>query len=135
MMRLAPALTPRLKTSMVAMAVVTTPLTTPAGSPALNVSTVSDFHSTPTLFLMRSMISCAVTAAARRDPLRRPNGTVPAPIAVTTKSRLDSLVMWFQNLALSANCNCRVGVNGMVTEQGAHYRPADDIARTVKEPP
>jgi hypothetical protein len=42
---------------------VTTPVTTVDGSPALNESTVSLCHSTPMLFLMRSMMSCAVTAA------------------------------------------------------------------------
>jgi len=51
-------------TSSDASAVVTIPVTAVDGSPALNVSTVSGFHSTPTFFLMRSTIACAVTAFA-----------------------------------------------------------------------
>ena len=47
----------------VAIDVVTMPVTTVDGSPALKVSTVSARHSTPMLFLMRSTISPAVTAA------------------------------------------------------------------------
>src|SRR5258708_532953 len=39
------------------------PFTTVAGPPALNVSIVSVFHSTPIFFRMRSTISCAVSGA------------------------------------------------------------------------
>ena len=63
---------------MEAIAVVTTPETTVAGSPALMVSNVSGFHSTPMFFLMRSMTSVAemgglaVSAAGQRE--RRGHG-------------------------------------------------------------
>jgi len=56
--------TASLSTGNVAIDVVTTPVTTAAGLPALNVSTVSGFHSTPTCFLIRSITSWAVSPAA-----------------------------------------------------------------------
>ena len=64
MTRFAPACTAFCSTSSVAIDVVTTPVTTVDGSPALNVSTSSAPQSTPMFFLTRSTISCAVTAAA-----------------------------------------------------------------------
>jgi hypothetical protein len=59
MTMLAPASTARRSTLKDAIAVVTTPATTVAGSPALIVSTVSGFHSTPMCFLIRSRTSAA----------------------------------------------------------------------------
>src|ERR1700732_5519899 len=51
----------RWRTFMVAIMVTATPVTTVSGFPALKVSTVSFFHSTPTCFLISSTNSRAVT--------------------------------------------------------------------------
>src|SRR5688572_302337 len=77
----APAFTARRRTSIVASEVVTTPVTGVDGSPALNVSTVDAFQSTPTAFRIRSTISCAVTAAAPSGAGSRTNGAATAPAA------------------------------------------------------
>src|SRR3984885_7445705 len=80
--RFAPAFTALPSTSNDASAVVTIPVTAVEGSPALNVSTVYGFQSTPMFFLIRSTISCAVTAL----PIERaisPSGAVATPVAVS----------------------------------------------------
>src|ERR1700722_16338243 len=76
--RFAPAFTARPSTSNDASAVVTMPVTAVEGSPALNVSTDSDFQSTPMFFLIRSTTSCAVTA----PPIERANGVAATPVAI-----------------------------------------------------
>src|SRR6476469_594856 len=91
MMRFAPAWTAFCSTSSVAIEVVTTPVTTVDGSPALNVSTSSLRHSTPMFALMRSTTSWAVTRVATSVRLvAYMNGVTTVPAAViATKSRLD----------------------------------------------
>src|SRR5215203_5002924 len=104
MTRFAPAFTAFCSTSSVAMEVVTTPVTTVDGSPALNVSTSSLLHSTPMFFLIRSTISCAVIAAAPPSPsgprrtsassLFTVSGRAMAPAAASdTNSRREMNVM------------------------------------------
>src|SRR5262245_14324957 len=88
MTKFAPLLTARLSTSIVAIAVVTTPVTIAAESPALNVSTVSVFHVTPTFCLMRSTISWAVIAAGGGATFGY--DTVRAPRALTAASVMNS---------------------------------------------
>src|SRR5687767_11388330 len=76
---------------MVAREVVTTPVTTVDGLPALNVSTVSVLHGTPRLFRIRSTTSCAVGAAAPSAAGSSRNGEATAPAVLSlTNSRRDS---------------------------------------------
>jgi hypothetical protein len=77
--RFAPAFTALPSTSNDASAVVTMPVTAVEGSPALNVSTDSDFQSTPMFFLIRSTTSCAVTA----PPIERASGVAATPVAIS----------------------------------------------------
>src|SRR5688500_3652035 len=87
----APDFTTRRRTSMVASEVVTRPVTTVDGSPALNVSTVSAFHGTPRLFRMRSTTSCDVGAAAPCAAGSSRNGEATAPTVLSlTNARRDS---------------------------------------------
>ena len=91
MMRFAPLCTAFWSTSSVAIDVVTTPVTTVDGSPALNVSTSSLLHSTPMFFFTRSTMSCAVSAPAGRATASvAANGVATAPTAASaTKSRRE----------------------------------------------
>src|SRR6187549_1263609 len=115
------------------------PVTTVDGSPALKVSTVSAFHSTPMLFLMRSTISPAVTGAANGEAPRSKGETAwPATAPVTesaTNSRLEMCFMvslcnlevrfavageaprsllscWTYSLILGPECQCFLGRQG-----------------------
>ncbi len=92
MTRFAPAFTACCSTASVAIDVVTTPVTTVEGSPALTVSTVSAFHSTPMFFLMRSIRSCAVT---RGPPATRltASGAAATAAASAVNSRRDRSAM------------------------------------------
>ena len=74
MTRFAPDFTACCSTASVAIDVVTTPVTTVEGSPALIASTVSAFHSTPMFFLMRSISSCAVIGGRGRAVDRERGG-------------------------------------------------------------
>jgi hypothetical protein len=58
------------------------PVTAADGSPALNVSTVSGFQSTPMFFLMRSTTSSAVTAPPI-DRAIETSGAAATPVAVS----------------------------------------------------
>src|SRR5262245_44561217 len=95
MTRFAPACTAFCSTSSVAIEVVTTPVTTVDGSPALKVSTVSLLHSTPMFFLMRSTISCAVTPALVRTAAGENTNVVPAapPTVSATNLRRERWVI------------------------------------------
>src|SRR5688572_13808364 len=86
MMTLAPAFTACWSTAIVAIEVVTIPLTMVDGSPAFTLSTESSFHSTPMFFLMRSITSSAVIAAAPDNVLAHANGAAAASAA---NSRLE----------------------------------------------
>ncbi len=102
---LAPAFTACCSTAIVAIAVVTTPVTTLAGSPAFRPSTVSGFHGTPIRAVMRSISSFAVSAAEAVWP--GANGAAAAAAARVVNSRRE---------------RCVIGVPGI------HYdaRPASD---------
>ena len=81
-------------TASVAIAVVTTPVTTVDGSPALKPSTVSVFHATPICALMRSRSSFAVSAAARPAGLARTRTVRPRRHAArVANSRRESCVI------------------------------------------
>src|SRR5215831_7723651 len=77
----APEATDVFSTSRVAIVVTVIPLTAVAWSPALNVSTVSVFHGTPTLPRMRSTMSDAVIGPLRAALCENAFGaiSVPAP--------------------------------------------------------
>ena len=77
-MTLAPAFTACWSTAIVAIEVVTIPLAMVDGSPAFTLSTESGFHSTPMFFLMRSITSSAVMAAAPDNVLAHANGAAAA---------------------------------------------------------
>ena len=89
MIRFAPASTARRSTNMDAIAVVTTPETAVAGSPALMVSKVSGFHSRPMFFLMRSMTSVAEMGALAVTPPVSAKGAATAETARAPNSLLE----------------------------------------------
>src|SRR5260370_15516286 len=80
MIRFAPDFTARLRTSSDASDVVAMRVTAVEGSPALNVSTVSAFQSTPIFSLMRSTTCCAVTVP---PVVRAISGAVSTPVAAS----------------------------------------------------
>jgi hypothetical protein len=93
MTRFAPASTAWRSTLRDAIAVVTTPEMTVAGSPALMVSTVSVFHSTPIFFLIRSMTSAAERGATADTRRVDANGAAIADTVSAPNSRRDRGVM------------------------------------------
>ena len=101
---------------MDAIAVVTTPETTVAGSPALMVSNVSGFHSTPMLFLMRSMTSVAEMGGLVVRRLVSANGAAMAETVRAPNSRRDREGMppWsardFLGVAIDGTVYSRCGV-------------------------
>ena len=97
---------------MEAIAVVTTPETTVAGSPALMVSNVSGFHSTPMFFLMRSMTSVAEMGGLAVSALVRANGAAMAETVRAPNSLLDRGVVLRQ--AVVGRRSLNVAINGRV---------------------
>ena len=89
----APAFTACCSTVIVAMDVVTIPLATVDTSPAFSVSSESTFQSTPMFFLIRSITSPAVTAAAPDTFVVGTNGAAAAAAARAANSRLERSAM------------------------------------------
>ena len=95
----APASTAWRRIAIDASAVVTTPVTIVAASPALSVSTVSVFQSTPMPFLIRSTMSPAETAGAACVERARTSGAATvAAVSAANCLRVRSVMLRIPSL-------------------------------------